>query len=986
MRIASNIYLAGTLLLFACSVNEPIVVDTIAEPGIILEHVDPFIGTGGHGHTFPGATTPFGMVQCSPQTRTTGWDGCSGYHFSDTTLYGFAHTALSGTGVSDYGDIMLLPVLVGQALLRDDQGQVFSTFKKQAEAATAGLYEVTLDSGIKVRLSATPRVGVHEYRYPEGTDAALIIDLAHRDEILDTGMHWVDDSTLVGRRISRSWAQEQHIYFAARFSSPHTQQIETKDPKINRIQFTMLPQQKLTVKVALSAVSTEGALHNLEVETSGRSFEELLTVARQSWLTELSRIKIRGQSSQQATIFYTALYHSFIAPNLYNDVDGQYRGMDLKLHQLTADRQQYTVFSLWDTYRAAHPLYTLIQPRKDQAFIQTLLDHAALGGVLPIWELAANYTGCMIGYHSISVIWDAYQKGLRGFDAETAFTAMKQAAMLDHRGLQYTKSLEFIPADLESESVSKTLEYAYDDWCIAQMAGALGKLDDQRYFSQRAQYWKNVLDPATGFMRGRSNGSWFTPFDPREVNFNYTEANAWQYRFYVPQDLETLIQRLGGPRAFEAQLDSLFETSSRTTGRQQSDITGMIGQYAHGNEPSHHVAYLYNYVGKPWKTQKRVRQIMDELYTAAPDGLSGNEDCGQMSAWLVLSALGFYPVCPGDGLYVLGSPWFTTAQVQLSDSTTLTLEAHDNARDKPYIQSIARDGQPYTRTYLRHADLLKGGRIDFFMASRPEPDLGADPASWPASRIQEPYLQAPSLASDPSAFNDSTELRLLAFQPDQIIRYSLTYDRPPGSTLPILTYTGPLQVKQSGTINFWSEQGLAVSPCISSTFHLIPQGKTIRYYHQGVLLEGDRPYANQYSAGGDLALIDGIRGRGDFRTGTWQGYQGQDLEVVVDLGQRQPTRFIKINFLQDENAWIFMPDSVIIRISEDGEAYRTLLSRAPETAKRSPGTQVEAFQVKFSVTPTRYVQVVGRNIENCPDWHKSRGGDCWLFADEIDIR
>ena len=981
--IARLIIISSLLWLYSCSRSDKPTSGSSFETNDILDLVDPFIGTGGHGHTFPGATRPFGMVQCSPQTRLTGWDGCSGYHFSDEVVHGFAHTALSGTGVSDYGDVLIMPHLHDFTVDPYEMGTSFPTgMDKSSEIASPGYYSVELQNGIDVELSATERVGVHRYTNHSDTNLAILLDLGHRDEVLNSHISSLDGQRFTGFRISRAWAQEQHIYFALVFSDScemsliySTNQNGENGPiSWAHFAFDKIKGESIEVKVAISSVSVEGALKNLNAEGSGKTFDQIKTEAETAWLEELSKVEVQGGSKEQQTIFYTAMYHSFIAPNLYNDVDGQYRGMDLEVHTLTEERDHYTVFSLWDTYRATHPLYTLLQPKRDVDFIKTLIDQYEKGGMLPIWELAANYTGCMIGYHSIPVIWDAYQKGLTDFDAEKALEAMVVSADADWRGLATYKEQGFIPADVEGESVSKTLEYAYDDWCIAQMAEALGKEDIAARFFERAQYWKNVYDPSTGFMRARVNSGWFSPFDPKEVNFNYTEANCWQYSFYVPQDIETLIDYHGGDDAFEAKLDQMFTESTETTGRDQADITGLIGQYAHGNEPSHHMAYLYNYVGKPYKTQEVVRQIMDELYTDQPDGLSGNEDCGQMSSWLVLSAMGIYPVCPGDGIYSFGTPWFEELTLNLENGNQFVISAPEVSKANFYVSSVSLNGDDHPRSFIEHSDIIQGGKLEFKMASSPQKSFGSALEHRPSSRIEQVSLLPPYLKSGDRVFIENTSIELASNNDDCTIWYQL-FSKDGGPLTSGLLYDGPVPIEIDCNLKFWAERDGINSAILEAEFNRIPEGRTI---------ELKTTYANQYAAGGDNALIDGIQGKGDFKTGTWQGYEGVNLDAVVDLGSKQYVKSISINFIMDENSWIFMPDEVQFEISDDGENFDLLGFVVPEMDIRQMGAVTEKFKV-FLHNETRYIRVIGKNMGDCPEWHKSAGGQCWIFADEIVI-
>jgi len=633
------------------------------------QHVDPFIGTDAHGHVYPGAATPFGMVQLSPDTRKDSWDGCSGYHYSDNTIMGFSHTHLSGTGVGDYGDIRFMPT-VGEIMLNpgseeSPESGYRSSFSHEDELAFAGYYKVRLlDYNIQAELTATPRAGFHKYTFPNSEQANIIIDLTEgvtSDYILDLWVEVISDTEIQGLRRTDGWSDNQYVFFNAKFSKPFSRYgfaVDGKEKTMLKkasgkdvkcwVSFAAEEKEEVKVKVGISAVSAENAKLNREEEIPGWKFEKIRKQANKLWNDELGRIEIvDNDQDDRKKIFYTSLYHALLNPNLYSDVNGEYRGHDNEIHT-AEDFDYYTVFSLWDTYRTEHPLLTIIDQKRTVDFIKTMLAQYEQGGLLPVWELAANETNCMIGYHSVPVIADAYMKGIRDYDVDLALDACIESAMQEQFGLEWYMKLGYIPSGKESESVSKTLEYAYDDWCIAQLAKEMGRDDVYETFIKRAQYYKNVFDPETKFMRAKLNGSWFSPFDPWEVNFNYTEANSWQYSYYVPQDVSGLMDLLGGSDSLAARLDLLFSARQNTSGRHQADITGLIGQYAHGNEPSHHMAYLYNYCGKPWKTQKRVRQIMDELYTSNADGLCGNEDCGQMSAWYVMSALGFYPVTPAS--------------------------------------------------------------------------------------------------------------------------------------------------------------------------------------------------------------------------------------------------------------------------------------------------------------------------------------------------
>jgi hypothetical protein len=688
---------------------------------------------------------------------------------------------------------------------------------------------------------------------------------------------------------------------------------------------------------------------------------------------ELGRIEVSGSSQDNLVKFYTALYHSFLAPNLFTDADGRYRGNDGNIHN-AVDRQVYTVFSLWDTYRALHPLMTLVQSERNVDFINTFIDIREKGGLLPVWELAGNETNCMIGYHSVPVITDAYLKGTGGFDAEKAFEAMKNSAMQDKSGLESYKELGYIPAEMESESISKTLEYAYDDWCIAMMAKAMGKEEEYRHFLQRAQNYKNLFDPETGFLRGKRNGMFTLPFDPTEVNFMLTEANTWQYTFYVPQDVSGLIDLHGGEEQFGAKLDAMFTAPADLSGREQADITGLIGQYAHGNEPSHHMAYLYNYIGRPYQTQKLVRQIMDDLYGPGPDGLCGNEDCGQMSAWFVMSALGIYPVTPGSGIYVIGSPLFEKAIIHLEGGRDFIIQTQNNSPANKYIQLVVMDGRDYTRSYINHKDLKDGGEIVFIMGPQPRPDWASGLDDRPVSAITEHLiLPVPFYKAASSSFQSDIQVELKHVDPRVKIYYGVdvTLAEDSGSL-----YQGPLRFEKSTRLSAYAKSDEKVSRHTESSFFKI---------HNEWKVQIKEPYSPQYAAGGEMALVDGQHGGGNFRTGSWQGYHGVDFEAVVDLGETRNISRIEATFLQDQRSWIFLPEQVEFSISDKPGQFRILGIKENDLPASTDEAVIKAFGQENIGQKCRYVRVVARNIGICPEWHIGAGEDAWIFVDEITI-
>jgi predicted alpha-1,2-mannosidase len=957
--------------------------------------VNTFIGTGGHGHTFPGVTVPFGMVQLSPDTRLDGWDGCSGYHYSDSIIYGFSHTHLSGTGVSDYGDILLMPYRsehpVSYSELRERKVTP-SVFPKSSESAEPGFYRVHLkDHNVHVQLTATERVGVHEYEFNKTGQNWILLDLNHRDKVTDFDINIENDRTISGKRISEAWAVEQHVYFVMEFSEPFEsvtpakRKEETLDENLKDYYRTLKfkdGQQKVLVRVGISAVSVEGARKNLEAEVQKNVvFQEVRNKAQNKWNTALKKIQVAGGTEKQQAIFYSALYHTMIAPNLFMDVDGQYRGTDLKIHKAEGF-SNYTIFSLWDTFRGAHPLYTIIEQDRTNDFINTFLAQYEHGGQLPVWELAGNYTGCMIGYHSVPVITDAYMKGIRGYDAEKALTAMKHSAEQDHLGLASYKQYGYIPSGDEAESVSKTLEYAYDDWCIGTLAKELSHEVDFRHYTQRGQYYQNIFDPITGFARARLNGAWVSPFDPTEVNFSFTEANSWQYSLFAPQDISGLVDLLGGKDGMDQKLDALFTASSETSGRDQADITGLIGQYAHGNEPSHHMAYLYNYINKPWKTQQRVRQIMDELYTDQPDGLSGNEDCGQMSAWYVLSAMGFYSVTPGLDYYTIGTPIFDKVVINLENGNQFEINANEVSNQNTYIQSAQLNGDNHTQTYLNHEAIMAGGKLDFEMGAQPNKNWGNTDDDIPYSKIDLDIVPVPYFENSSRTFTDSMEVIIRSLWPNSDIELKLLRKGKRNAVISEeLMYDKPFYITETTVI---------LATVLSPNKNLEqPNSKTIRA--EFIKIKGGRSitlntkYENQYAAGGDNALIDYQHGSTNFRVGSWQGYQGNDLEAIVDLGETEPINRIALGCLQDIKSWIWYPTEIEFSISTDGKTYQSVAILKSDFSDREYGAFTKSFEKTLPGTEARYVKVTAKNYGECPDWHLGAGGTTWLFVDEIVI-
>ena len=742
--------LASGIGLFSCAEKDL--------PKEYTDSVNVFIGTGGHGHTFPGATLPHGMVQLSPDTRLFGWDACSGYYYDDTSIMGFTHTHLSGTGIGDYGDILFMPVVGEKPLIagtaeNPDEGYR-SRFSHEQESARPGYYQVLLqDDSINVELTATLRAGLHRYTYPKTSDARLIVDMEptiHGHQHPVTQIRVVNDSTIAGMKYTVGWAKRHYVYFYAVFSNPFDYKLysgteyqsDSTSVTVNTakavISFRNLPADgRVLAKVGISSVDEEGARLNVEAEIPNWDFEGVMKQANTAWNEALGKIDIETSDNDSRTVFYTSLYHAFIQPSLASDVDGRYRTMGHEIKQ-DASYTNYTVFSLWDTFRAAHPLYTIVTPEQNQAFIRSLLRKYDEGGILPKWELASNETGTMIGYHAVSVIADAMMKKQCDFDVKKALEACIRSSVYDTTGvtpmmdrqilngklmpvsIKYKNELGYIPCDKVGGSVSQGLEFAYNDWLIAQMMKEHNRKDLYDKYMELSRNYRNYFDPETKLMRGRlSDGSWITPFDPASVQrpSNYVEGNAWQWAWFVPQDVEGLMELVGGQKSFEAHLDTLFTTSSELTGdpNAAADVTGMIGQYAHGNEPSHHIPYLYNYAGAPRKTQALVDHILRTLYHNDPNGLSGNEDVGQMSAWYALSAMGFYSFCPGRPVYEIGRPIFDKVTIHLSNGKDFVIQAKNNSVENKYIRSMKLNGEELAEPRFSHFDLMKGGELIFEM-------------------------------------------------------------------------------------------------------------------------------------------------------------------------------------------------------------------------------------------------------------------------------
>jgi putative alpha-1,2-mannosidase len=982
----------------------------------LTRFVDPFIGTGGHGHTYPGAVAPFGMVQLSPDTRLEGWDGVSGYHYTDSVIYGFSHTHLSGTGIADLCDVLFMPT-TGQPQLKNTAYR--SPFQKKNESASPGYYATLLDKyNINVALTATTRVGVHKYDYHDAGEGNIIIDLQHRDEVLDSWIEVINDHEIRGFRRSKSWATDQHLYFYAKFSKPFkaygialNDQVQQGQNKVQGKNVKMFIQfadpGTIISKVGISSVSAEGALKNLDAEMPDFDFKKVVKAQKLLWNDELSKIQVEGGApalSQQReansiynpyvntrlgkgkkvevpdiakdkkVTFYSALYHCMLAPSIYNDVDGQYRGLDQKIHTAKGFNY-YTAFSLWDTYRAENPLLNLIDRKRTSDFIKTFLAVYEQGGLLPIWPLASTETYCMVGNHSIPVIVDAYAKGIRDFDAEEAFTAMKAAVNRNQFGLDNYRATGAVNADVEHESVSKTLDYAFDDWCIAQMAKMLNKPTEYAVYIKRAQYWKNVHNNQNGFMQARDNGGWYTPFEPTEINSNYTEGNAWQYSFLVPQDVEGLIKSLGGKSAFESKLDELFSTNAKLSGRQQDDVTGLIGQYAHGNEPSHHIAYLYNFTNSPDKTQYYVNKILHEQYSAKPDGLSGNEDCGQMSAWYVMSSLGIYNIAPGQQQYQIGIPQFEKMVINMENGKKFTISnaSATVSGNNVYLQGMNLDKKPYSKLYLNYDDVAKGGDFEVYTGRLANKLFMQDLEKPTSAIIDNLIVPNPYITSGTKTFKQSITVEIGCADTLAKIYYTLDGTAPTAaSTL----YSKPISILVNTTV-----KAIAIKNGVSS---FIDQA-TFTKIRSDLKLTLTNKYLPNYAAQGDETLVNGIHGTANWRLGNWQGYQGKDLEAVIDMGQVKPVKQVSLGTLQDTRSWIVFPARVEFWLSDDSKNYKLAATVNSKIDVKELEPQTQEFTAPIN-KKARYVKVIARQFGALPEWHESKGSPSYIFADEITVQ
>lgn len=959
------------------------VVAAAAQTAPLHKKVNPFIGTGGHGHTYPGASVPFGMMQLSPDTRLEGWDGCSGYHYSDSLIYGFSHTHLSGTGIADYCDVLLMP-FTGEVQWKNSK--YASAFSHKNEEAHPGYYAVLLDKHqIKAELTTAIRSGIQRYHFPgKTTEGKVLIDLLHRDLVLASSLEMVNAYEIKGMRRSRSWAQNQVLYFYIKFDKPITnflmaindsaragvQKAEGRNLKA-ALSFALDADAMLQCKTGISGVSTENAKANLDAEIGGWEFETVKANAEKAWDETLSKITVQGGTDNEQTVFYTALYHASLSPNVYTDVNGEYLGTDKKVHQAKGFTN-YTVFSLWDTYRAFHPLMSIIDKKRTGDWVNTFLAQYQQGGMLPVWELSANETFCMIGYHSVPVITDAWFKGVRNFDSNLALEAMRSYAESNRFGLDAYRQYGFVSNDKDHESASKTVEYAYDDWCIAQFARAQKNGIAYKEYIDRAQYYKNLYDPTSGNIRGKVQAAFYSPFDAREVNNFFTEGNSWHYSFAAPQDISGLIRLHGGKPQFAKKLNEMFTIPSVLTGRDQSDVTGLIGQYAQGNEPSHHMAYLFNYANQPWRTQELVHQVCKEFYKNDPDGLIGNEDCGQMSAWFLFSAMGFYPVTPATNMYAIGTPAFDKASMRLESGRTFTVKAKNRSDKNFYVQSLLWNGKAYTKSFITQDMIDAGGVLEFILGPAPNKNFGVKEQDIPASAIKDaPFVPVPFIDIATNRIADKIKVQIKNVDPKATIYYSLKTKT--DTTGVFRKYTAPFYISSAATLQAYAQVSTVKSKTVLQPFFKIPDDRSIEVFSS---------VHPMYTAGGSEALIDGVIGTANWRTGEWQSYFGKDFYALIDFKRPKKLRYVAVHVLQDVSPWIIYPSSVIFETSEDGKTFTPLLTATDDSPKENTDPTVKDMGGAVNVT-TRYLRVRAKNGGRLPAWHESAGEPSHIFIDEV---
>ncbi|RED47484.1 GH92 family glycosyl hydrolase [Seonamhaeicola aphaedonensis] len=980
-----------------------------------IQYVDPMIGTDAHAHTFPGATTPFGMVQLSPSNDLKGWDWNSGYHYTDSILKGFAHSHISGAGLTALGDFLLMPT-VGSVKIKDgteeDPDSGFrSRFSHDREEASAGYYSVILDDyDVKVELTASPRVGFHRYTYNQAGKGNIIIDASHQlgEYLYGSGIEFISDNEIKGYKRSNGAAGVRNVYFYAQFSKkfkekgiaindiiiPATTSADDKKVKAF-VSFDVEAGEQVDVKVAISYVSYEGAKANFDAEAKTKSFDKALVEAQKIWEEKMNKFPIETESVSDLRSFYTAVYRTMISPNLISDVTGEYIVEGKKYH---SDFEQYSNFSTWDTYRAQNPLMALVEQEKVVDFVNSLTSRYTDAKVgLPVWECIGFDNVCMIGHNTVSVMADAIVKDLPGIDVESAYIAMRDAAFeLDkhsgpygENGMEYYIEMDFVPASI-GMSVSKTTEYNYFDWCIAEVAKKLHKQEDQKLFQKRSKGYRNSFDKETGYLLPLTETGKLLEMDMTEwegLVKNYISGNIWGYSSYVPHDMGYLMKLHGGKKNFTNWLDNVFADSTEISGGQHVDISGFIGKYGHGDEPSNHMSYLYTFAGEPWKTQKLVREIMPKFYRDVPDGLDNNDDLGQMAAWYVFSSLGFYPVCPGSNQYQIGSPAFKKAGLVLENGKEFVVVANNNSSENIYIQSATLNGEVYTKPFITYNQIISGGELVLEMGNQPNKtwaNSDNDLSGMVGMKADVDYnlyinrmVSIPYTTDKELCFAQSKKVNLYCNTEGAIIRYTLDGSAPDINSK---VYNAPLILNNETTIKAKAfKEGLEASRTFEATYMKgIMYNPTTKLPKIAVSQKG-----LGYGSPNGVQLIDGVLGSNSFGDGFWTGINEEDMEVEIDFGSERWIKKVRPGFLVDTGQWIFNPDEIIVQVSSDNREFREVGRVKTNTPSKNLNKRyIERPNISFSPELCRYVKFTFKN-KSIPNWHVGSGKNHWIFIDEI---
>ena len=950
----------------------------------ILDWVNVFIGTGGTGHTHPSASAPFGLMQLGPDTRYKGWEACSGYTDEDRLIYGFSHTHLSGTGVEDLCDILVVPQtgnLKWYAKYSDEDGYGHS-FQKQNEAATPGYYKVLLDNGIEAQFTALPRSGMHHYTFPKSPEVKyILIDLTHRDELLDFQLTAGLKGEISGFRRSKGWAKNQQIFFDIQ-SSIQPSEILFNEEK-NKVAFAFPAEtEEIQLSVGLSYTDLKGAINNRKSEIGSKTFNEVKSEVEKLWENELSAVQIKSTDSIALTNFYTGLYHAYLCPNIYSDVDGRYRSGN-KIIQLAEGKNHYSTFSLWDTFRSTHPWYVLFQKKRTYDFIETFDRIFQDRGDLPVWDLAGEETYCMIGFHAVSVLADAYVKGYDEIPVQRLIDAIVKTSNLNVFSRPLFNETGYLNYENEHESVSKVLEYSYDNYCILNF---LSKAKSEGFdvsdellniYRQRSLHFVNHFNPENQFMEARRAGVWDKNFRPNAVMFHYTEGNSWQYSLFAPHAIGVLKKLLGGEDALEKWLDNLFQADEELAGIHQVDITGLIGQYAHGNEPSHHVAYMYNYTKSPHKTNEILHKIVTEFYKNEPDGLIGNEDCGQMSSWLNWTNLGLYPTNPGHFFYDFGLPQFDEVTIQIGRNPLTIVRTAENPSDI-YIQKIIIDGKEWYKRFLSHDELLICEKIEFIMGANPSATYAALPQAPTISHLGN-FCPIPFIKKGDLHFKKETTVELgMNFSEDFIIQYKFNNGI-------WKDYEAPFIIKKEGELSLRSMQksGDKVSQVVTNQFKELDTTIHITFEQQP---------SKTYAAEGYLTLIDGQMGSFDHRNGQWLGWNDPVVKGTLSFDNPRTVNEIVFNFLVTPGPWIFPPKVIRLHCYDKKGKKETLVEVPQQRFEKYEQELSMDLKIRYHARfkwRAKKVKMVTFEIVNyglLPDWHPGAGSKAWIFMDELIIR